>query len=71
MKHGKNDNPRLFKHKENLVGEAPDEGPAEVIVSNRKLAGIAEDGMERGIYVQQKIRAESRNAVLIPVKGVC
>lgn len=69
-KHGKNDNPRLFEHKENLIGEAPDEGTAKVVVHNRKLAGIAEYGMERGVYVQQEIRTETGDAFLVLVKGV-
>lgn len=38
-------------------------------MNHRIMSGIAENGVEGGVYVQQKIRAESGDALLVPIEG--
>lgn len=68
MKDGWNDNPVFFSSEENLIGKSPDQCSAKVLVYQRKLLGMAENGVEGGVDVQQKVRAESGEALFVPTE---
>ena len=54
---------------EDRVGETAQQGTAHAAMHVRKLPGRAQQRLEHGLHVQQKIVSQTSDSLFIPIKG--
>jgi len=71
MEYRQDNNAIVVLNEENLVGKTAGESTANDLVHAGKLLGRTENCTEDSVHTNQELGTKTRDAVFVPVKGVC